>query len=438
MSLNDVVNVTISAETKTVSQAGFGTPLIYGRVPWLDVVRTYTDPSDLLTDDVPAASPVYLAAQRLFAQNPRPASFKVGRRSAAFDAAYEIRLVGSVVEGKVYSLSYQGLDATGTLGGPAAVSYTAGAGETASDVLTALALLLPDDAASNGTRILIELDASDRLLSFTNLKNLTYRDVTVLTTSEVTDLAAIREEDDDWYGLLTPEIRGKNIAGIAAWVESQVKLYAAWTSDDDCGTSANDDVLSLANAAGYARTFIQQLDSSGIAYPDAGWLGQMLARPPGSATWKFKTLAGVPVGKYTPTQLTHIKAKKGNWYTNVGGVNITQEGWTSSGEFIDITHGSDWLRARVQENVYATLVNNPKVAFTDSGVDVIRSAVIAQLELGIQRQFLAATPAPVVTFPLVASVSQNDRAARFLPDGEFVATLAGAIHATEIRGRLLV
>ena len=47
---------------------------------------------------------------------------------------------------------------------------------------------------------------------------------------------------------------------------------------------------------------------------------------------------------------------------------------------------------------------------------------------------LAADPAFTVTAPAVADVSAGDKTARTLPDVDFDATLAGAIHKVEISG----
>ncbi len=44
----------------------------------------------------------------------------------------------------------------------------------------------------------------------------------------------------------------------------------------------------------------------------------------------------------------------------------------------------------------------------------------------------------IVEAPLAADVSSNDKASRLLPDVEFIATLAGAIHKTIIRGKVVV
>jgi hypothetical protein len=72
------------------------------------------------------------------------------------------------------------------------------------------------------------------------------------------------------------------------------------------------------------------------------------------------------------------------------------------------------------------------VPFTDAGVDVVRSALLAVTKQAVRVGGFAADPAPQVIAPLVADVSDIDRAARRLPDVSVQGRLAGAIHETDI------
>jgi hypothetical protein len=138
------------------------------------------------------------------------------------------------------------------------------------------------------------------------------------------------------------------------------------------------------------------------------------------------------------TQEGVVKGKHGNTYTEVAGFNITNPGKVASGEFIDVVFGRDALQARIQEAVFAVLVSVRKVPYTDTGVDMVVAAVKGVLATFVTSGFLAADPAPVVVAPKVKDVAQSDRANRLLPDVDFSATLAGAIQAVEISGRISV
>jgi hypothetical protein len=172
-------------------------------------------------------------------------------------------------------------------------------------------------------------------------------------------------------------------------------------------------------------------------------VGKVAPTDPGSITWEFKTLAGVPV---TTRQhvggeggFMELRAKGANYYRAVKGINMTQGGGQApSGEYLDVMRGSDWLFARIQENCIALLANADKIPYTDRGVDQIRSEILGVLQAGVNAGFLAEDPAPTVTAPSVADVSSTDKGNRTLPDVDFEATLAGAVHSVTIAGRLVL
>jgi hypothetical protein len=269
------------------------------------------------------------------------------------------------------------------------------------------------------------------------------------TPDIVADLELVRDQDADWYGLVITSRSKSDQLAIAAWAEANTVIFG--TSSDEAeivDTAYSSDTgggASLAKQfeeASYARTWLMyHPDADGSAddpWADAAWFGKMLPTQPGAATWKFKTLAGVPVYTLTATQLTNVNAKKCNYYIDVAGVDITQEGWCASGEYIDVIHGVDWLQARIEERVFGLLVRSPKIPYTDAGVATITAEIRAALDLAVARNVLAADPAPVVSAPRVLDVPTNDRALRFLPDVKFGGRLAGAIHSLDIRGVVTV
>ena len=109
-----------------------------------------------------------------------------------------------------------------------------------------------------------------------------------------------------------------------------------------------------------------------------------------------------------------------------------------SGEYIDLMSGVDWLQATIQENVFAHLVNLPKIPFTYGGIAIIESEIISAINAGIDSGFIAESPQFTISVPLAANVSAVDKANRYLPDIEFTAFLAGAIHKTQINGAVSV
>lgn len=252
------------------------------------------------------------------------------------------------------------------------------------------------------------------------------------------DLDAVSNSNNDWYGVALTSRAVQDILATADWVEARPKLFGTCSSQEAIiNESANDDQSSLAYqlfSAGYTRTFLLYHQDADDDYPECAWMGRCLPLEPGSETWKFKSLNTIPYSNLNTTQAINAQTKSCNTYQFVGGRNITAEGVVSSGEFIDIIRGVDWLTARIQEFVFFVLVNNNKVPYTDTGIAMIEAEVRRALELGVTNNFLAADPQYTIEVPRAAAVPANDKANRILRNVSFQATLAGAIHFVEIRG----
>jgi hypothetical protein len=266
-----------------------------------------------------------------------------------------------------------------------------------------------------------------------------FKDMTV-DPGLAADLLAIETADSDWYGLVLDSNSEAEILAAAAFIETRDRIFLTNNSDTEIVDGAvTTDVLSDLQGFAYIRTALLYSQSRLLNWSGAAWAGRMLPFDPGSATWSHKTLAGVSVDtKLTTAQKGIIDGKGGNTYRVVAGVNITLFGNVSSGSFLDITRGRDWLKARMQERVFVKIQGAPKVPFTDPGIAQIQAEVDAQLLDGVEVGLLAADPAPVTTVPLAANVSATDKQNRLLPDISFTATLAGAIHTVEISGVLSV
>lgn len=82
MPLNDIVNVQITRQTQTVSEAGFGTLIILGTFKnFNDLIRYYKNMQEVAIDFRPNQAE-YIAAQAVFSQNITPDQIAIGRRQA--------------------------------------------------------------------------------------------------------------------------------------------------------------------------------------------------------------------------------------------------------------------------------------------------------------------------------------------------------------------
>ncbi len=442
MSLNDIISVSISAQTTTVSRLGFGTPLIARfHDVFASVVREYKSITAMTDDGWPALDPAVLIATKIASQNPKPNSWKVGKRTSAFTQDVTLTPINTTV-GFVYDFDIV-VGAVTTN-----INRVNGGAETVATIVTALQGLIDAvagiTATDNTTDVGIATDTPGDLVDYVRISdqpdNWQFKDDTP-DPGIAADLAAIEVVDPDgWYALLLDSNGEAEILASAAFIEARKKIFLCNTSDTEVVDNVvTVDVMSDLQSFAYARTAIIYSQARLLNWSGAAWGGNRLSSDPGSSTWAYKTLAAVQVdANLTGGQVSVIESKGGNVYRTIAGVNVTTFGITASGEFIDVTRFIDWLDQRIKERIFGVLINNAKVPFTDGGVDLMRAQILAQLNQGITAGGLAADPAPVVTAPLVADIDPADKAARILPDIFFTATLAGAIHTLVITGVLSV
>lgn len=253
------------------------------------------------------------------------------------------------------------------------------------------------------------------------------------------DLTAIRNEDDDWYGVLLDSNSSAEILALAAILEplGAKKLLAAQSADTIClDADSITDVMYLASDRTYFRTAVLYHPTIGLNFAAAAWVGNALAYGPGTITWKFRELVGISSYTLTSAERAAVLAKCGNLIETVAGRTITCDGKVAGDEWIDVIHGLDWLRARIGERVYGVLVGaaDGKIPYTDAGVNLIHTEVRAQLKEAEVANVLA--EGWTTSVPAVASLSSSQRASRVLPSVTFSARVAGAIHAVNISGRV--
>lgn len=429
-SIETIVRVLITKGTKQVPIAGFGIPLVMGASNrFVDLIRYYTDPADMLTDGFLTADPEYIHAVEFMSQAVQPEQFGVGKYTAPI--AQVDTITPTAVNLTLYKVTIDGVD----------YSYTSDASATVAEIVAGLIALINADSAvaviASGTVTLI-LTGKVAGVGFITSTNASPNMVLVLTTANhsiADDIVLLQAVSDIWYGLCIASKASADIKQVAAYIETQKKIFACASLDSGILTSSSTDLASYLKGKNYTRTF-DLYSAAPAAGPDAGWLGRMLPTGVGSATWKFKTLVGITSDNLTSTQITFAQGKNANLYIPIGGVDVTTEGVVASGEYIDVTRFIDWLVATMEAAVYSVLINNDKVPYTNAGIAVVENAVRQTLQIGQDNGGLA--PGWTVTVPDVANVSSADKAARVLNNVVFSAQLAGAIHKVNIQGFISV
>ncbi len=431
MSLQNIVNITISRETKAVSRTGFGTINILGtNKGFTSLLKYYANLTAVLVD-FKSTDLEYIAATAAFSQSPSVTRIAISRRATSDTSVVTVTALANgtttiIFNGTTYSVP-NGSDTATAIVGALKIVFDAG-----SELGT-----FTDN--SDGT---YDIDPSVAGVDYSLQVGVNSVIAFVASTTYAADLAAITEETDDWYGLILTSRVLSDVSAAAAYIETVTKIFISASADADIvdTTDAADSttIAAVIKAAAYARSGVFYHSLAATQYPDAALLGVILPLDPGSYTGAFKTLSGITVDSLTETQKTNGLAKNANIYVLVGGENITRDGTVAEGEFIDTIVFVDWLEARMTEGVFSLLVNQPKVPYTDGGIASIEAEITQVLQLGIARGGIAISPAYSVSVPKAADVSTANKAARLVEDITFDATLTGAIHAVTIAGTVQV
>ena len=442
MSLQDIVNVSISLQTTAVSRAGFGTPIFIGAHRWFtERVRSYTSLTAAAVD-LPEGSDELAAVTSAFSQDVSPSTIKVGRRDVDL-LTYTPDAVTAI--GEVFEITVVGTDDVAI-----AASFTTTTGsETATDVVTALTAALSGivGVTVGGTTTLTLAEATPGTpFAVTKITKLTQA-ATVTETAGAT-LTAIEAVDTDFYFIAANDHTEAFVLAMAAAVEARSKIY--FVSVDEAGALATlaipaTDILGKLAENNYFRSsgwFHQNADTT---FPEMAFIALAAPSDPGSKVWANNKIAGVPASAdalgipLTFTQESNLDARNANWIGTVGGVDISRRGKVAGDEWIDAIRNRDFLEARLTEGLQNLLINQPVIPYTDSGISMVRSTVTSVLNRSVST---STTPSilqekdPYTTdFPRAADVPFADKQNRVL-NASFTGFLAGAIQITNITGEL--
>lgn len=440
MALSDVVQVTILNAATAPQQADFGTPLILGKTPWVDLVRTYNSGAAMLADGFLVTDAVYQAALKLLAQNPVLPSFKVGKRNllpvptmritplvASANAVYSVNVAaaGGVLTTATYTAGASPTIANVTAGLKAAIDALAVPGLVTTDAGTWL-------TASCAAGLWFNLGLAPNMVT-TGL--LALADVTA-DAGIATDLANILGFDSGWYGFGSVWSSTAEATAAAVWAEANQKQQFVTTMDTNVATSTTSNLGATLKALGYKYTAVlysaNQGDFAGIA-----WMGNRYPFPAGGENWMFAQLVGVTPSSLTPTQRANLTANNVNFFVTTAGINVVFLGVASGGQYIDITRGNDWLANDMAVGIYGALANaGGKVPYTDAGVAIVEAQVRGSLRRAQDRNFMSSNPAPTILVPPVSAQAPADKAGRILRNLTFAGTYAGALDKVIIQGQI--
>jgi hypothetical protein len=387
----------------------------------------YTSIAGVLAD-FKSTDPVYSMAAQLFGQSTvgaTPSSIVVGRRQVDL-----VTGVPTVANLAVYTVTINGVT----------YSFTSGASATAIAICAGLKIAVGTVA---GITFVDKLDGTFTVApstvganwSVTTSANLVLT-ATTPTETHVDALAAVNASNSTWYCLVARTHTQAEVVALNGAVTALRKIYGTSTQDAAVITTGTTDVAAVLSAASAGRTFGVYLPTADTEFPEAAWVGAQLSYTPGSNDWDFKQAVNVTASVLSETAQANLRTKKCNMYTRKGGVAVFQDGNMFDGSPIDQVVITDWLYARLQEQIFFRIINSLKIPMTNPGLVIVENEIRsvlsqAQANGAIDRGWS-------VTVPDVLSIPENMRALRTAGVFQFNCRLAGSIRSVNVQGYLAV
>ncbi len=242
-------------------------------------------------------------------------------------------------------------------------------------------------------------------------------------------------QNNNWYIMLITERDKATLNAAGDYALANEKLFIGGASSKTVLTSRNN----------IREAYL--IHNQASEFPEVAWVGDVITKPVGSYTWKFRTPAGVTASNFSLTELKEIRQLKAQTLSLRAGVVYSDNGITTGGEHIDIIQSRDYIKSRLEEELFLLLTRNDKVSFDDLGIAKVESVIRSVLNEAGDIGIIATASSDedrkasdegkyiyTVSIPTRAEVSANKRAERALPNVRFSLTIAGAIHSVDISG----
>ena len=466
--VSNFVNIDISLQNPSVEVFNFNTACIYSpSLRYSDAgvfSRTFRRPDDLLAGglqeqstnadgetvftDVTSNSSVFGAARRLAAD--RVDSFVVGARTSdtrAITQQVNISIEGDLQVNSSLEIKFAREDTPFTVtfsfdGDPAEITtdavyrglYNAIAADNR--FRRALVALIANNTTGVISGILINpFNPADTIeIPDTQPTGFEFLESRMATagTSIADDLREINRQTP-FYGLCGLDQSREEILARAFWVEDNRKIHICTQSNaENLGPAAKtgSDIANLLAQRQFIRTAFLY-SASAAEFPDARWFGDRISADPGSETYIYSNLAPIIADPIEDFEFTNLKNKFANAYIPSGSRQFTANGTVAGNEFIDTIIGIDWLRRRIQDQVFSFLLAmRKKVVWNENGVTLIGNQIEIALNDGLRNVLNSYN----LTLPSVNDFTADERKNRLLNKITWQGQLQSAIQFVGVQG----
>ena len=491
LSVNRIVNVTMSISPKAAQQRGFGTLCILGDTPNIlqegELFKSYSDAASV-ADDFGVDSPEATASQAYFAQSPQPQNLIVTTWNNAPSAGV---ITGGDIGGDLEPFKHADAEFKIDIdGSERTITADLSSITNLDDLVNALKTPLSAyaDIVKAGNAVMLTSKTKGKASTFGFAKKGSGTDISaLLALTEAKGAIIVNGKDDaetiaeclnrilsdfgrSFYGLVlaTKEtVSDDQIVEVAQIIESAKNshIFAVTTSDKSLlnTTYTNDtsDLFSKLKRGKYSRTiaFYADYKEGDNAYKlnkyfGASALGRMFTvnfnGSNTTLTLKFKQAPTLQPTNLSESQATNLQSRNINIYGIYDNdTYIIEEGVMCDGIFADERHGLDWLQDAVQNEIYNVLYQSKKIPQTDDGIERIKARIASVLELAVNNGLVAPGQWNSDGFGALAdgdylpngfyiysdSVNnqlQSQRESREAPPIQVAIKLAGAIHSVDI------
>ena len=445
---DDVIHISVSKTSVSVSRAGFGTTLWIGQIDArLQAARfqLYASTQEMIDAGFTADHPAYKWAVVHMSGDNSPSTFALGRRIPGVAENDEVQITlaaagtwTATINSVAHTYLAAALDTEEDIAEGLAASISLG-----NEPVSAVQQAPPNDDRFDITNI---IGGGTHTLTITPPGGGTYAIVNtpavapeVWTTAYAAINTAITE--GQWYYLAIEDRDDATILAAASAVTVGEKVAAFQTRDPDMATGTTGNIgLQLAGLS--YRRVILFWKASDQHLSDAAMLGvaaaAQLDAAGGQITWNLKPLVGVPTDNLTGAQKANIKSSGGSYYVEIGGSGRTQT-QSVEGEFMQVQTTIDWTKARVQEAVFGVLASTPtKVDLDSVGIGTVLSAFKGVLDRGVTNGHYTRDFNPTAVAPASEDIETADKNAGILRNVIGVARLALAIRQVYLRVDLTV
>ncbi len=484
--ISRLISVGVNLSPQAAQMQNISDLLVLGNSDVIDVqTRERTYPSlTAVETDFGTTAPEYLAAEAWFGQTPQPGEIRIGRWAQTATAGI---LVGATLSAAQQAISaWVGVTTgsfevtiDGTLKTLSNLNFSAATNlnGVASDITTALAGA--GTMTWNATYSRFQLESSvtgtSSTVSFASATG-SGTDISAMlgmtsTSAGAYAVAGIAAESalaaatlfdanfgQKWYGLVMPTItQDSDHVAVAGFIQGATNKHVYGVTTQEASVLVSTDTSNIAyqlKALGYLRSVVQYSSSS--AYAVCSLLGRILTTNYTAnntvITLMYKQEPGVVPETLNDTQITALEGFNCNVFVEYdNNTAIIEPGVVSSGEFLDVVTGTDWLALVIQTSLWNLLYQSTtKIPQTDAGNHLL----LVQAEQVCGQAVANGLLAPgvwnasgfgslnqgdylskgfYVYAPPVATQSAADRAARKSVAFQIAGVLAGAIHSVNVQ-----